>query len=276
MTGLEETAAWLSLDKSGDIRNDSTWPILICLLGSFRLLRFGRPILLRSPGKTDTLLSNLALQENFGSPREELLLEMWPDVQQELACKSLNSLVHSLHKLLGAPLGGAAPLLYNDGYYRLNVRAGIGVDIVLFQTVSREGLRQAHAGRWDEAVSLFERAISLYQGDLCIIRNTKALILCEALRATFLTVLAHLADYYYQVADYSNCLMYALRILLADPCREDAHRLAMRCYMRQGERAQALHQYRLCESILHAEFDAVPEPMTEALYEQIRLNQSTP
>lgn len=46
----------------------------------------------------------------------------------------------------------------------------------------------------------------------------------------------------------------------------------MRCYVRQGERAEALRQYRLCESVLRVEFDALPEPATTALFAQIRLD----
>jgi DNA-binding SARP family transcriptional activator len=48
----------------------------------------------------------------------------------------------------------------------------------------------------------------------------------------------------------------------------------MRCHVRRGERSQALRQYRLCQQILRAEFDAAPEPATEALFEQVRLAPS--
>ena len=56
-----------------------------------------------------------------------------------------------------------------------------------------------------------------------------------------------------------------------DPCREDAHRLVMRCHVRRGERAQALHQYRVCEGILRAAFETSPQPVTAVLFEQVRL-----
>jgi len=46
----------------------------------------------------------------------------------------------------------------------------------------------------------------------------------------------------------------------------------MQCYVRQGERAEALHQYRVCVETLHAEFDAAPETATTMLFEQIRLD----
>jgi DNA-binding SARP family transcriptional activator len=61
------------------------------------------------------------------------------------------------------------------------------------------------------------------------------------------------------------------RLLADDPCREDAHRLAMRCYMQRGQRAMALHQYHVCVDILRMEFDASPEAATTALFDQIRL-----
>ena len=90
-----------------------------------------------------------------------------------------------------------------------------------------------------------------------------------------MTVLAHLADYYFSIGEYGNCLEFADQLLKNDACREDAHRLVMRCYVRRGERAQALHQYRLCTEILQSEFDAVPEQQTLQLYNQIRLSPHT-
>jgi DNA-binding SARP family transcriptional activator len=44
----------------------------------------------------------------------------------------------------------------------------------------------------------------------------------------------------------------------------------MRAYVRRGERAQALRQYRLCEHVLRREFDTAPEPLTTELFERIR------
>ena len=94
----------------------------------------------------------------------------------------------------------------------------------------------------------------------------------ERLRARYLTLLAHLADYHYGAGNHEVCLDYAWRLLACDPCREDAHRLIMRCYVRQGERAEALRHYRLCVDILRAEFKAAPEAATTTLFEQIRLD----
>ena len=190
-----------------------------------------------------------------------------------LAGHALHSRVHSLHKLLGPMMGGAAPVVYADGCYRLNDAAGVGVDAACFDALVRAGDQQAHAGHAAAAAAAYRQALHLYQGDLWVLgTDVQALVERERLRACHLTVLAWLADYAYGEQDYTACLDYAGRLLGHDPCREDAHRLIMRCYVRRGERAQALHQYRLCAEILRAQFAATPEPETVALFEQVRLD----
>jgi DNA-binding SARP family transcriptional activator len=250
----------------------SNEPIFIGLLGSFRLLKAGCPLTLRNADKTRTLLCHLALQEHFSVSREHLLHTLWPAAHNGSAGQSLNSLVYSLHKLLGDALDGAPPVIYADGYYHLNVEAGITVDVARFDTLVRDGTRKARAGQLSAAMRVYEQAVQLYRGDLCNVSDIQALMLCEALRAQYLRLLAELSDYYFAEQDPANCIMYAQRLLASDPCREDAHRLIMRCYMRQGQRAQALHQYRVCENILRSEFDVAPEAATQELYQQIRLN----
>ena len=85
-------------------------------------------------------------------------------------------------------------------------------------------------------------------------------------------MLASLAAYVCAAGDDAASLAYAQRLLQHDPCREDAHRLLMRCHLRRGERAQALHQYRVCVDLLRAAFGTTPEPATVALFEQVRLD----
>jgi DNA-binding SARP family transcriptional activator len=250
------------------------WPVLICLLGPFQLLKAGRPVPLRSGGKIEALLSTLALQPGYGVRREELLAGLWPDQDVLLAGQSLNSLVYSVHRLLGEALD-APPVLLADGLYRLNVEAGIGIDIACFDALVSAGERAARAGDRRHAVESFARAVEFYRGDLRVGSDVRAAIERERLRARFLTVLAQLADWAFACRDYAACLDHALRLLQCDPCREDAHRLVMRCYVRRGERAQALRQYHLCCSILHDEFDAEPEQRTTALFDQIRLAPET-
>jgi DNA-binding SARP family transcriptional activator len=110
---------------------------------------------------------------------------------------------------------------------------------------------------------------------LDISADIRSLVLIESLRARYLTLMARLANYFYTTDNLPSCLNYALQMLSVDPCREDAYRMVMSCYTRQGERAQALHQYRICEEILLSEFGAAPESTTRALFDKIRLDPSS-
>jgi len=270
----ESTARPLSAPDQ--ITSEAAWPIMICLLGQFRLLKAGEPLPMRNAVKAQALLSSLALNQNYAAPRETLLSTLWPDTGADLAGQSLNSLVHSLRKQLGDPLGGASPVVYLDGYYCLNIKAGIGIDVRCFCDLVNAGERHTRSGRPLDALECYRCAARLYRGDLCAVNDdVQALVEREHLRAQYLSLLAHLADHHFDLREYEHCLEYASRLLTVDPCREDAHRLVMRCYARRGERAQALRQYQVCETVLRSEFDAAPEPATQQLFDQIRLSPAS-
>lgn len=254
--------------------DDTAWPLLICVLGNFRVLQAGHPISVRG-GKTEALLGLLALHPSDGLPRATLLGALWPDSDTALAGEALYSRVHDLHTRLGADLGGRAPVLQVDGHYCLNDGAGVGVDAACFDAMATSGDQQARNGHAAEAVAMYQHAVQFYRGDLCVQTDLHAVVERERLRARYLTLLALLGTYAYDAGDRTTSLVYAQRMLGHDPCREDAHRLVMRCYMRQGERAQALHQFRVCADILRAAFNTTPEPETVALFEQVRCDPAS-
>lgn len=255
-------------DSSG---HDARWPVMLCLLGNFRLLVAGELIPIHPGGKSEALLSLLALQSGRRMPRERLVQTLWPASDPALGLRSLNTLVYNLHKLLGPALKGATPVLHEDGYYRLNTEAGIGVDVTIFDRFVAEGDQHMQAGNTVATLDAYTRAAVLYRGDLCFAADAHAIMERERLRARYLTLLAQLGEYHYLEGNYSIALEYLWRLLVRDPYREDAHRLVMRCYVRRGERAAALHHYRICVDVLRAEFDAAPEAATVALFDQIRL-----
>jgi DNA-binding SARP family transcriptional activator len=199
---------------------------------------------------------------------------LWPASDSAQAIQSLNSLVYSLHKLLGDALGGAAPVLHEDGHYRLNAEVGVRVDVACFDAWANTGDQQVRAGDLARAATSYRQSIHLYRGDLAVETDVGSVLERERLRSRFLSLLAYLADEQYRAGEYGACLEHAWRLLGHDPSREDAHRVEMRCYVLRGVRAAALRHFQVCEHILRAEFDAAPEPATTALFDQIRLQPS--
>ncbi len=227
---------------------------------------------LRQGGKGEQLLGQLALRSPGGMGREEILSILWPQAESGLASQSLNTLVYSLHRQLGDALAGRPPIVLQAGRYALNAAAGVEVDIRSFDRAVLAGNRLAAAGDLKGAAAFYRRALTLYVGDLAFGSDVPALVERERLRSQYLGILARLADLYFTSTDFEEALSCAQSLLSHDPCREDAHRIAMRCYLRLGARAQAMRQYRLCREALALEFDAVPEPATNQLYELIRLD----
>jgi DNA-binding SARP family transcriptional activator len=225
--------------------------------------------------KAEALLAHLALQHGRRVPRERLVQWIWPESAPAAAFHSLNSLTYTLHKLLGQVLQAAKPVLHEDGYYRLNVEAGIGADVVIFDQLTQNGDAYMRASDRAAALTAYQQAAELYRGDLSIASGVHTVMERERLRARYLTLLAQLADHHIRAGDYSACLDHLWRLLSRDACREDAHRLVMRCFVRRGERAAALHQYKVCEDTLRAELGVVPEAATVVLAEQIRCRPET-
>jgi DNA-binding SARP family transcriptional activator len=245
-------------------------PVLICMFGSFRLLDRGVAVPVRSGGKTEALLSCLALRDGHRMPRARLLDTLWPETDEARASQSLTTLVHAVRRLLDGALAGAPPLLYEEGCYALNSRAGVAVDVTRFDALAAAGERSLRAGDPAGAVRAWRLAVDIYRGDVSTGVDVQAIIERERLRATYLALLARLADHHLQAGQHHEALQHARRLLQHDPCREDAHRLVMRCHVRLGERAQAMRQYHICCQILQREFGATPEPSTEVLFARVR------
>jgi DNA-binding SARP family transcriptional activator len=235
------------------------------------VLCHGLPVAIRPGGRSERLLRALALRAADGLDRDELLGTVWPVEDGDLAGQSLNSLVYALRHTLGEALEGRSPIVRRAGRYRLNTEDGVTVDITEFDGAIADGDRLTRAGEHLPAIRAYETAIALYAGDLAVGSDVEHVVERERLRARYLSAHARLADHYFAGGDYARTLDYAIELLAHDPCREDAHRMAMRCYVRLGERAQALRQYRTCCEVLALEFSAVPEPETDRLYEQVRL-----
>lgn len=245
--------------------------VLVRLLGPFQIVKLGQPVSLRSGGKAEQLISCLAMQPLCGVHRETLVEKIWPGTSPTLASQCLNTLIHGLKTQLADALGGEPPIVRTQSHYILNLDGGLAVDVVEFESAVDDGRRLLAAGSTAAAIDSYERAVVLYRGDLTSGSDISALLERERLRAICLNTLARLADAHFELANNEEALAYAIRLLAVDPCREDAHRMAMRAYVRLGARAQALRQYSVCRKILAAEFDAAPEPATQELFNLVRI-----
>ena len=251
-------------------------PILICLLGQFRLVRCGT-LLFKNCPKAELILSTLALRSKHAMSRESLLELLWPDTAPRASSSLLRNLMFKLRQAMSAALGGEAPIIRDGELYRLNLSAGIGIDVNEFVLRVTQGDQTLH--RQDGAVAArhYRNAIEFYQGDLLQHNigesdNTyEIMIERERLQAMYVRALDHLANYSLASHTYLDSMSFAHAILQNNPCYEPAYRLIMTCHMRRNERALAFKQYEVCLKTLQNVCAVEPERETRELYERIRL-----
>lgn len=250
-------------------------PLTVAILGPPKLTSSNKNISILGRGKSDCLLLSLALFHRNAIARDQLLEQLWPEQSTDLAGQALNSVTSELNKLGRKHFAFDNLIVHEQGYYRFNSETGVRTDIEHFAAWARLGQELLGQGEFENGLRYCEQAVALYRGDLCGDLSIHTLIERERLRALLLDLLTILANHHYAQGEPDQALPFLHRLLGREPCREDAHRQIMRCYMHLGQRAQALRAYQLCVHALAVEFDVKPEPETVMLYEQIRLNPTS-
>ena len=143
------------------------------------------------------------------------------------------------------------------------------VDLIAFEQAFT--IRKAPPTGADERL---RTAVELYRGDFledCY--DDWALYERERLREQYLSALQRLlaADQARQA--YDLALQSALRLVQADPLREEAHRALMRLYHLLGRTDDALRAFAQCRALLDTELGVEPEAETLSLYEELRALQ---
>lgn len=249
-------------------------PVLIRLLGDFRVQRGEEVQPLPPESKLAVLLRRLALAGASGVPRQDLLGLLWPDLDDVKTAHCLNTLVTDLRGLLRDEARGVQAVVHMGGYYRLERSTCLAVDVDCFDRCYEAGRAAEAAGEAFVARQAYEQALALYRGDLSMGRDGAddnwLFVERERLRSRCMTLLARVADLSGGMNDLEVALGQATRLLRMDPCSEVGHRLLMQLHMLGGQRAQALHQYRVCAEALHREYEAIPESASRSLFDLLR------
>jgi DNA-binding SARP family transcriptional activator len=68
---------------------------------------------------------------------------------------------------------------------------------------------------------------------------------------------------------FGEAVEAGLHAVFADPLRETSHRLLIAAHLGEGNRQQALRQYRMCERVLRTELDVAPADETTELIAEL-------
>ncbi|HEX4951523.1 MAG TPA: BTAD domain-containing putative transcriptional regulator, partial [Blastocatellia bacterium] len=217
--------------------------------------------------KAKALLKLLALAPQHQLHREQLIEQLWPEQEPELAANNLNKIIHAARRALEPELKSGAEsrfILTHDQQVMLRAPGGLWLDVEEFE-------QRAAAALKSKALPEYEAALELYAGELLPEDRYEDWAAARRERLSRLAnrLLAEVAQWYEAAGQFSQSIERWQQLVALNPANEEAHRHLMRLYVLSGNRHEALAQYQQCQTALHKELDAEPEPATMALYEQI-------
>jgi DNA-binding SARP family transcriptional activator len=212
------------------------------------------------------LLGYLIAHHDVPQSRDKLVDLLWPELLPRQGRRLLSDTLWRARRLLTPPGLAAPPLLSLAGdAVTFRLQPSTTVDLIVFE----QQLRRAQASE-PGALEQLRSAVELYRGDFledCY--DDWALYERERLREQYLSALQRLLAHDQAQQAYGLALQSALRLVQADPLREEAHRSLMRLYHLLGRTEDALRAFEQCRVVLDAELGVEPEGETLSLYEEL-------
>ena len=244
--------------------------ISISLFGSFALRVQGERQVLSLSGPTRKVLVLLASHHNKALRKESIIELAWPNTHFDKARSSLNTAIWRIKKFIRGHAG--LEIKTQEDLVKLSINASVGLDTRDLEYAVEEiigdepGKTQCTNGMLETLQSTQSRCAGIF-----LEGHTDHWVL--PYREHYSTYYAQLLSYLLRDAaektHYEIALKHGREILKRDPLREGTQREVMWLYVLNGQRAQALRQYRDLKACLKSELDIDPMLETQSLYRHI-------
>jgi ATP/maltotriose-dependent transcriptional regulator MalT/DNA-binding SARP family transcriptional activator len=244
------------------------------VLGPFELRAGGTRISDRGwrTNKAKELFALLLLDRQRAVPRDELVAQLWPEIDPAAALSNFHFSLHALRKALAsAGASEATSVVRTDTGYRLALPASIHVDLEVFRRSLRRGREAKDAGRSREAIQYLRAAVAVHRGEFLADMNAPWIDRQrEETDRQFVAAAKELATLELEWKEPKAAIRPLEKLLELEPYDEEAHRLLMRAHHESGDHALAIRHYQALEAMLHRDLGAEPEPATRELHQRIR------
>jgi DNA-binding SARP family transcriptional activator len=251
--------------------------LVVRMLGSFEVAIGGRRVAHWQGQRAQSLMQFLTAHRRRHVSRDELIMALWPDVDEDSGRHRLHQAVYELRGTLRAIDPDRKPVVCAGGGYGLDREVPIWVDAEDFDDLAAAASRCLSAQRADEAIELGQQALELYRGDFLgqVTDADWATTERNRLRARFVQLSIHLGELLTRRGDHGMALTVVDPVLRMEPWNEDATVVKMRCHAQTGARSMAAAAYRSCAEALNCEFGIIPAAQTTRVYDQIRGSEPT-
>jgi DNA-binding SARP family transcriptional activator len=167
-------------------------------------------------------------------------------------------------------------IVFENGQYSIHTAIRVFSDVEEFDALYRHSCRLEEARRIREAITEYERAIALYNGDYLVedLHEGWTIVERERLTDEYIDALDRVAAYHLETGQLRKCVESCYQLLKKDPSHERTYCRLMHCYASLGLRIRALEQYRLCQKVLRYQFGINPSSETQTLYREIISNRT--
>ena len=213
----------------------------------------------------------------LGQPQQSrslLAALLWPEMDDHHARSALRSTLRTLT--------ACAPVEWiqaDRGTITLDPQQ-VSVDVVEFINLIKLSRTHGHNRETvcEVCVSLYQEALKLYSTDFAAgfhVPDSPAfddwlLMQREWLRREYADLERKLSQYYGEKQQFELAINHARQWVLIDALHEPAHRQLMRLLATNGQRSEALRQYKQCVEILDTELATPPENETTELFKTIQ------
>ena len=242
-------------DHRGDEPAAGRGRLALQLLGGFSLTQDGELVSVSQPA--EKLLAFLGLHPTQLN-RTYVFGHLWGTATEERASGRLRTALWQLRAV--------DPALVTSDRSRVGLGPKVAVDM-------REMERQSQALRCGSDAIDYD--LSLFRSELLPGWYDEWVLVEQAqLRQLRLESLDTIASDSLARGEYGTAVRSALAATGIDPLRESSHRLAIRAYLAEGNRAEAIRQFDLCAELLNLELGLAPSRAMANLVQELRPRRS--
>ncbi len=213
--------------------------------------------------KPKQVIEVLLVQRGRAVPKDEIAELVWADALPRNIARTLETYVSVARSHLGAARNLVAT---ESAGYRFDV-TGVSVDLDEFDRL----LREAAASEEEERRDRLESALTLARGD--VLADEPYAMWALDLRGVYqerrVQAVCDLAETCLALGDFPSALSRSEEVLLLDPVRERAHRVAMLAHYASGDEERALRTYERCRAALVEALGTTPTAETAAVHAAI-------
>ena len=229
--------------------------------------------------RVQELFCYLLLYRDRPHPREALAHLLWDERHTESPTRCLRKALWQLRSALDshAELLSERMLRVEPDWIQFNPHADVWLDVAQFEQAFRDVQHLRGFDLGDQGVRRLQDAVRLYRGGLQESWYQDWYLYERArFQHLYLIMLDKLMEHSEAYGRFAAGLAYGTLILDCERARERTHRRLMRLHYQAGDRTAALRQYELCLSALDQELGVGPGRRTEALCQQIKMDELNP